>query len=231
MADASLGGKNGINTSFGKNLIGTIHHPKAIWMDLALLNTLPQQEYLSGLAEIIKMGLIADASLIERIEQKGFDPHNHSELAYLIQRAAELKIQIIEEDPEERSIRAILNFGHTVAHAIEQASNYTIPHGLAVALGCIAESYLSYHLDHLALLDAERIERLITTLGFPFMKLPVNLKASMHSDKKNQGGQIHFVLLKSLGNTYSSHGRFTHPVSDEAIDAMLAWLSQRTEKL
>ncbi len=229
MADASIGGKTAVDTPHGKNLIGTFYLPRAIWMDLTLLETLPQKEWLNGLSEILKAGLIADASLWERIEENGFDPKDKPALLGLLEKAIAVKTRTVEEDPEEHSLRAILNFGHTVAHAIEQASEHAWPHGQAVAVGCLAESYLSHLLGYLPAADFERIVRCIKSLGYPLGPLPEGLLEPMHHDKKVRDGKIHFVLLKKIGAVFSSCNEYTHVVDEKQIVTMLEWLDQLGE--
>lgn len=224
MVDAAIGGKTAVDTTYGKNLIGANYFPKAIWMDLALLETLPKKEWLGGLAEVLKMGLIFDRTIWEEIEEKGFDPKDKAALKRLIEKAAAAKIHIVEKDPQEHSLRSILNFGHTVAHAIEQVSGFAWAHGEAVAIGCVAESYLSYRCGHLSESDLERILRLIRWLGYRFAPLPKSLFEPMLRDKKVKQGKIRFVLLKQIGTVFSSDNEYTHPIEEPMIREMLNWL-------
>lgn len=224
MVDAAIGGKTAVDTPFGKNLIGTLYLPKAVWMDLDFLKTLPKKEWLCGLAEVLKMGLISDQKIWKEIEEKGFDPTNQTALVRLIERAASAKIRVVEADPEEHSLRAILNFGHTVGHAIELASGFTWPHGMAVAVGCVAESYLSCLLGHLLESDLQRIIRLIQSLGYPLGPLPDFLFEPMQRDKKAKQGKIRFVLLKKIGEVFSAQNLYTHAVDEPMIKEMLRWL-------
>ncbi len=224
MVDATIGGKTAVDTPFGKNLIGSTYFPKAVWMDLAFLETLPKKEWLGGLAEVLKMGLIFDRTIWEEIEEKGFDPKDKETLLRLIEKAAAAKIHIVERDPYEHSLRAILNFGHTVAHAIEQASNFAWAHGEAVAIGCVAEAYLSYRCGYLREKDLERILRLIRSLGYRFAPIPKSLFEPMRRDKKVKQGKIHFVLLKEIGKVFSSHNEYTHPLEEPMILEMVNWL-------
>lgn len=228
MADASLGGKTGVDTPHGKNLIGTTYQPHAVWMDYSFLDSLPESEWFNGLAEVIKSGLIGNPSIFELLEEHGFDPKDKAAIAALIEKTASFKLRVVQKDPKEQSIRAILNFGHTVAHAIEQASDYTWPHGKAVAAGIVAESYLSHKLGYLSTSDLDRIIHLIISLGYPLGPLPSSLLEPMRADKKNLSGKIHFVLLKKIGETVSSCNIYSHPVEEVHIFAMLQWLSNRS---
>ncbi len=226
MVDAAIGGKTAVDTPFGKNLIGTTYLPKAVWMDLAFLETLPKTEWLNGLAEVLKMGLIYDPSIWEKIEETGFDPQDQAAVFRLIEKTATAKIEIVEKDLGDKSIRAILNFGHTVGHAIEQASNLEWAHGKAVALGCIAESYLSTRLGYLSEQSLQRIVRLIQSLGFPLAPLPQNLLEPMRRDKKAKDGKIRFVLLKQIGEALYLHNEYTHEIDEPLILEMLNWLKK-----
>lgn len=226
MADAAIGGKTGIDTPLGKNLIGTIYFPKAVWIDEAFLETLPSKEWLSGMGEIIKSSLIADRNLFEQIEEQDSSFHNRTYIAFLLKRCATLKLKLIEQDPHELSIRSILNFGHTIGHALEQASNYTLSHGEAVAIGCLVEGHLSCHLGYLPEQELMRMVSLIKKLGFKKPPLSKHLIEIMRRDKKVRDGQIRFVLLKHIGEVFSSCGIYTHPVQEKAIEQSLYWLNE-----
>src|SRR5215210_7555247 len=145
MLDASVGGKTGVDTPRGKNLVGAFHPPAAVIADPKTLETLPEREYRSGLAEAVKHGLIADAAYLEWIESNAdaITKRDSRALVHLVRRSVEIKARIVSDDERETGRRAILNAGHTLAHALEQDSGYQISHGEAVGLGLIAESYLA----------------------------------------------------------------------------------------
>ncbi len=208
MVDSSVGGKTGVNHPMGKNMIGAFYQPIKVLMDLSVLKTLPKEEFLAGLAEVIKYGVIADNALFDYLDKNrerilALDP---DALTHIIRRSCEIKADVVSKDERESGLRAILNFGHTVGHAVETAENYTMRHGYAVAIGMVYAARLA-HLTGLC--DAsvpERVERLIRAYG-----LPVNLSAlsrkpsvtelvdTMQIDKKAEGGKVKFVLPKKIG--------------------------------
>jgi len=226
MIDASIGGKTAINTSFGKNLLGTFYHPETILIDTRVLSSLPEKHWMNGLAEGLKMGLISDSffwDLLEKNHQNGMcflhDPS-------LIVRAIEDKMNIVERDPKERGIRRILNFGHTVGHSLEALSSYEMSHGEAVALGCVVEAFLSKELGYLQSKDFERIFSLYASLS---LSLPKNytrqslLKALSH-DKKRDLDKVRFVLIDKIGHALSFEGVYCRPVSNEELESTLNWM-------
>lgn len=199
MVDASIGGKNGIDVGPYKNMVGTINQPDFLLYDAALLKTLPDSEWQNGFAEIIKHAAIRDASMFRQLEGADlkFYQKNRAALNALIRRNALLKCSVVQEDEFEKNIRRQLNFGHTLAHAIETPHN--LPHGHAVSIGMGFAAKLSAEL--LQFKHAARLERLITQYG-----LPVSLQydrdktfALLTSDKKKDGNEMNFVLLEKPG--------------------------------
>ncbi len=218
MVDACLGGKTGLNTDFGKNSVGAFHLPEKVFIDFAVLHTLPKKEWLNGFAEIIKYGLIASSELFENME-KGFS------LERDVHTCLEIKTRIIEEDYFDQGKRKILNFGHTMAHAIEMVSSYKIPHGVAVARGLIAESLLSARFGKLPWKEFLRIATLIEKLGYPRCSMdPKALKAAIGYDKKAVFGKARFVLLESIGKASPFEGHYCTQVPEELIDESLEYL-------
>lgn len=220
--DASIGGKTAIDTPFGKNLIGTLHHPKAIFTDFDTFQTLPESEWFNGWAEILKMGLIQRTSLWNLGFEKRNDPA-------LIINAIEAKIAVVEQDPKEKGLRRILNFGHTIGHALEAISDYQIPHGQAVAIGCAAEAHLSMQLDYLSKEEFAQIET--TYLSFE-LKLPKNydrskLLGAMAHDKKRAAGELRFVLIDKIGHALPFEGAYCRPVEARALEPTLDWMEKR----
>jgi 3-dehydroquinate synthase len=186
MVDAAIGGKNAVNTPLGKNMIGTLYSPQHVWVDPRFLQTLPEPEMWCGRVEILKAGLIADPDLLE-IE----------DLDESIFAAIEVKRRIIARDLVEDGVRRLLNFGHTVGHALETLSNYAIPHGEAVATGIVVESRLSYQMGILDQRSLEKIEALFPPPSVPFD--PEDMMRVFSRDKKSVGGVPRFVLLKTIG--------------------------------
>jgi shikimate kinase / 3-dehydroquinate synthase len=201
MADSALGGKTGFDLPEGKNLIGSFYSPQLVLANPYLLSTLDDAELRSGLAEVVKHGVIADPALFS-LCSSGFEVVR-AELVEVVQRAMAVKVQIIEADPYERGIRAALNFGHTVGHAIEMVSNYTIRHGEAVAIGMVVEARLSENLWICSKGLADRIATTLLGLGLP-IDVPAGLPrkeliAAMRNDKKREIGVVHFALPEDIG--------------------------------
>jgi 3-dehydroquinate synthase len=227
MLDASVGGKTGVDTPHGKNLVGAFHPPAAVLADPLTLGTLPQREYRAGLAEAVKHGLIADRSYFDWIEQSAdaLLGRDRGALVRLVSKSVEIKAQVVGDDEREGGRRAILNAGHTIAHALELALDFGIPHGEAVALGLVAESALA---EALGLADPGlhlRVEGLLQRLGLPSrLQRPVAVTqviAAMSSDKKNRDSQIRFALPTALGRM-ASEGGWTRNVDETAIRSALA---------
>jgi len=211
--DSSVGGKTGINVAEGKNLVGAFHHPALVVIDPQVLQTLPQRELLAGYVEIYKMGLILDEPFAAWCEENisAILAMDETALAHAIRVAVQYKADVVMKDPEERNdIRALLNLGHTFAHAYEALSSYNgaLLHGEAVALGLVKAAELSAHLGYA---DAALIRRIETHLGH--MGLPVDPKfysnftpdaviARMRGDKKNNRGELNFILLKGAGKAF-----------------------------
>jgi len=208
MVDSSVGGKTGVNHAMGKNMIGAFYQPKKVLMDLDVLRSLPQEEFLAGMAEVIKYGVIWDASFFEYLDRKREKilALNPDVLSQIIQRSCEIKAEVVSKDEREGGLRAILNFGHTVGHAIETAENYTMRHGEAVAIGMVYASKLAHNTGLCNASVPERVEKLIKSYGLPTSlsalsrKPPVTeLMDTMRIDKKAEGGKVRFVLPKKIG--------------------------------
>jgi len=214
MVDGAIGGKTAVNTPLGKNLIGTFYPPKAILIDLDLLQTLPQKEWTHGIAEILKYGFIADPTLLQL---DNWEP--------AIRTSIQIKLGIVEKDPFEQGLRRILNFGHTIGHGIEQVSDYTIPHGEAVAFGCLVEAHLSQRLGYLPPLDFCKIER--TIRRFPFsLRLPSTYTraAFLNALRLDKKSPFRFVLLDRIGHPLPFDGAYVRPVSLEELEPTLDWM-------
>ncbi len=197
MVDSSVGGKVGVDLPVGKNLVGAFHPPLATIDDVDLLNTLPGAEFRSGLAEVVKAGLIADPELFDMIE-KGW-----GDLREVVLRTLRVKVDIVRADPFETGRRAALNLGHTIGHAIEAASSYSIRHGEAVAIGLIAESRIAERIGLAAPGLSERIESVARRVGLPARRRnldPASIMSMMRSDKKKRGGRLKFALPRDIGD-------------------------------
>jgi 3-dehydroquinate synthase len=211
--DSSVGGKVGVNLAAGKNLVGAFHQPRLVLCDLAALRTLPLREFRAGLAEVIKYGIICDEAFFARLERDlpFLLRRDARVLAKVVARCCEIKAEVVRQDETETGLRAILNFGHTIGHAIEAVSGYgKYLHGEAISIGQVAAAKLSVRASGLPAEDAERIQQLLERAGLP---VAINLPASrqdalikaMQLDKKVNDGQVRFVLASRIGQAESGH--------------------------
>ena len=203
MVDASVGGKTGVDLAAGKNLVGAFHQPKAVIADLGFLDTLPLRERAAGLAEVVKCGFIADPTILELVEKNAPD-FSPALVRELVARAVRVKAEVVAEDETESGRRAILNFGHTVGHALESASNYGLLHGEAVALGMVAALELGTALGVGPRALAERAVALLARLSLPVdsaRRLDADVMSRVTVDKKRRGNTIRFVLCPKPGET------------------------------
>lgn len=202
MVDSSVGGKVGVDLPQGKNLVGAFKQPDVVLIDTDVLQTLPEREWRCGMAEVIKHGLLADEGLLELIENGHGSAGFLQDAAELVRRAVQVKVDVVQQDPYERSVRAHLNLGHTFAHAIEQVSGYAWPHGEAVGVGLLAAARLSHALG---LADAAlpiRVQAILTQVGLPTRIGGFDsdaIYAAMGTDKKWQSGRSRFVLMRGVG--------------------------------
>jgi 3-dehydroquinate synthase len=203
MVDAAVGGKTGINTQAGKNLVGAFHQPLAVLADLATLETLPQNELVCGMAEVVKAGFIADPVILDLIEadpQAALDPKGDV-LPELIVRSIKVKAEVVAADEKESELREILNYGHTLAHAIELRERYQWRHGAAVSVGLVFVAELARLAGRLDDATAERHRTILESLGLPVSyeadALP-QLMEYMAGDKKTRAGVLRFVVLDGL---------------------------------
>jgi len=203
--DSSIGGKTGIDLPCGKNLLGTFSQPKAIFINIGFLKTLPPEELNNGLAEIIKYGIIDDPFILDELEKRSEAVRNGDEalLERIVAKCCGIKKAIVEIDETEKGIRRILNFGHTMGHAIEAESGYSVSHGRAVVLGILGAVKISERMGYLQEKDKLRVENLAASLGLPCC-IPGNIGTDgilsrLQSDKKKEGDSVRFVLLKKLG--------------------------------
>ncbi|MCB1181597.1 MAG: 3-dehydroquinate synthase [Chlamydiia bacterium] len=222
MTDAAIGGKTGINLHGVKNYLGSIHPPLNVIVDVEMLKTLPQSELRYGLVETIKHGLICDAALFSFVETYLEDilSYNFSFLRKMIVNSAIIKLKIVAQDEKEKGIRQILNFGHTVGHAIEMM--YRLPHGRAVAIGLMIESYLSWKMSTLAHVELKRISALCQKI-FSCKEIfldPEQIWIAMQRDKK---GGAKVVLLQKIGKIKHFANQFVIPVSKRLFFESFEW--------
>lgn len=217
MVDASVGGKNGVNTPFGKNMVGSYLKPHFIFIDFDFLKTLPTTEMCYGFVEMIKHSLIAGGEDFAAWE-KALRP-DASEIIHSLH----IKSNIIQEDPYEEGKRRLLNFGHTVGHAIETNSAYAIPHGEAVAIGMIVESHISVVLKHLSVESFKRIVKVLLNFTRPLEASSLDLMKLMTSDKKSLKNVPRFVLLQDIGRPMEFDGEYCTRVDEGILNASLTW--------
>ena len=210
--DSSIGGKTAIDLPQGKNLLGTFQQPRAVFSDLIFLETLPEKEFNNGLAEIIKYGIIDDEKMFRLLEDNIDAVKNRDSalLTKIVENCCRIKKSIVEIDEKEQGLRRLLNFGHTLGHAIEAVSKYTISHGEGVALGMIAAARISEKKKYLDSAQVERIEEIILRAGLP-VKIPQDFSAEniisrLAMDKKKKDDVVHFVLLKKIGMPFVNGG-------------------------
>ena len=224
--DSSVGGKVAVNHPLGKNLIGAFYQPDAVFMELDFLKTLPAREIATGLGEIIKYGIIYDPDFFAWLEANRADvlALEPAATAYMIARSCEIKADVVRQDEREGGLRRILNFGHTIAHAIEKETGYVrYRHGEAVAIGMVGAADISVQMGLLADGERVRMNALISAMGLPLSADGVTadaMYADLFHDKKTVGGRIHWVLAEKIG-TVSVHS----DVPEEIVHKTLVGLS------
>lgn len=226
MVDSSVGGKTAINSVHGKNLIGAFYQPKAVLADLATLATLPAREWNAGYAEVVKYGLIRDAAFYDWLKANSANlASDMGLLSHAVKHCVEMKAAVVAEDETEKNIRALLNFGHTLGHAVEAETGYSsVLHGEAVAVGMVLAAKLSAALGHCDASIAEDIAQHLTQMGLPAhltdIAHPFSAGALIkhcYGDKKAEGGTLTFVLLRAVGNAFVEK-----KVAEPVIAQMLA---------
>ncbi|MES2122220.1 MAG: 3-dehydroquinate synthase [Chlamydiota bacterium] len=226
MVDAAIGGKTGVDTPMGKNLVGAFYPAEHLFIDLALLETLPAKDRVNGFAEIIKYALIYSSALFERLSPQSKD------LESIVRECIQIKKEVAEEDFEEKGgKRRILNFGHTIGHAIELLEEFQVSHGEAVAMGMCVESYLSMRTGLLSQGDFERIISCVR--AFPFqLRLSARVKVdgmieALALDKKAAKGIPRFVLLDGIGSCAPFQGTYCTVVPSELLNEALHWMREQ----
>lgn len=231
MVDASIGGKTGVNTPWGKNLIGCIHHPRDVLIDLHYLTTLPHHEWVSGFAEVIKYAVTLDASLFAFLEDHVTQsPHTLSETVvyHLIKKSCEHKTHLVAQDPFDRSFRKVLNFGHTIGHALEHTERYRISHGEAVAMGMLTESYISMVYHQFLEEELLRLKRLLQAYGFSLRLTsrpePSEWRKAVQRDKKSLNNTSYSIVLSGIGSVHPCASHYATPLNAETLDKAYHWM-------
>ncbi len=206
--DSSVGGKTAVNHELGKNLIGAFYQPKAVFIDIYTLKTLPEREIKCGLGEVVKYGIISDEKFFEYLELNAEKILNRDVevLTYIIKRACEIKAAVVSKDEKEAGLRRILNFGHTIAHAVEQITNYEkYRHGEAVAVGMLGAALISCAMGKITFNDVTRLKNLLDKLGLITRCENCDVE-EMYTltfrDKKTVGGKVNWVLMEDFGKVF-----------------------------
>ncbi|OGG79611.1 3-dehydroquinate synthase [Candidatus Kaiserbacteria bacterium RIFCSPLOWO2_01_FULL_54_13] len=223
IVDSSVGGKVGVDTRYGKNMIGAFYQPRAVVADLSFLSSLSKQQIVNGLVETIKKFMTSEKRSLPLALK--LDPKRPLKMPRLLQeiayRSVRIKARVVMSDEEEKNERRILNFGHTVGHAIELLSRYRLPHGFAVGYGILVETKISELLGVLSAKDCRAVVSYLGRFGIEasaIKKYPVGkVLQAIKGDKKARRGIPHYVLLKSIGSVYTKGGQYAHPVPDAVV--------------
>ena len=226
MVDSSIGGKTGIDTIEGKNLMGAFYQPKAVIIDTGFLKTLPRKEFINGMAEIIEHAVIRDIKYFKFLEnnQKSIMELEEFALQEMIIRSCMIKRSVVERDEKEAGLRKILNFGHTLGHAIKKPRNIKYRHGFSVSLGMVMESFISMQRNLLSKEDFNKINNLIDSYGLLeykdiLSKIDIqSIVQAASADKKNLNDSIHAVLISNIGKTLKYKGRYSFILSKKEIE-------------
>ena len=202
--DSSIGGKTGVDFDAYKNMVGAFHMPRLVYMNLGTLRSLPKRQFSAGMAEIIKHGLIQDITYTKWLlkNNSSIVEGDYQTLLLMIKRSCEIKRKVVEEDPTEQGIRAWLNFGHTIGHAVEKLKDFSLYHGECVALGCVAAAFISWKHELLTMDEYYEIRDMFVPFNLPISIDSIDTEEVLRltkSDKKMEAGQIKFILLKKVG--------------------------------
>ena len=219
--DSSIGGKTGVDFDGYKNMVGAFKMPKLVYMNLSVLRTLDDRQYFSGFAEVMKHGLIRDALLYQWLIENIYEicDRDLDVLQEMLIRSCSVKKLVVEKDPTEQGDRALLNYGHTIGHAIEKAKNFELAHGECVALGAVAAAYISWKREMLSMEEYYEIRDMFVPFNLPISVDNLNPQEILHltkSDKKMEAGKVKFVLLKKIGKAV-----IDRTVTDEEILAAI----------
>ena len=221
--DASVGGKTGMNNSYGKNLIGAFHQPKAVYIDPYFLTTLPKREFGAGFAEIVKMAVTFNKSFFEFLESA--DLHNSEVLQEAIKQAVQTKAEVVAQDEKENGIRAALNYGHTFGHVIENETKYKkFLHGEAVAIGMVMANHLAVKMNLMSLEESERVQKLLQKYDLPVtysVEDTMSFYETFFLDKKSSDSTITFILPVSIGGV-----KITDACDKESVLSVLSMFGE-----
>lgn len=221
-SDSSIGGKTGVDFDGYKNMIGAFKMPRLVYMNFETLSTLDERQFANGFAEIMKHGLIKDAEFYMWLIENMYEiaERDMDTISQMVQKSCYIKKMVVEKDPLETGERALLNYGHTLGHAIEKASGFTLLHGECVALGCILAAYISYKMNYLSMDEYYEIRDMFVPFNLPISTERLDIDkviANTKSDKKSEGNTIKFVLLKKIGKAFI-HYEVTDELMREALE-------------
>jgi 3-dehydroquinate synthase len=234
MIDASIGGKTGVDVEAGKNLVGAFHPPNLVVADPDVVATLPGAERAQGMIEAVKHGAIMDDAYFAELDREmpAILDGEATALERVVARSVELKSAVVSEDEREAGRREILNFGHTLGHAIEAACSFRVPHGTAVASGMILEARLGVSLGVTGPDVVQRLEQVIDRVGLPSSipdsAAPDDIMTYLASDKKVRHGRTRFVLLSEIGAVHPADGSWSHPVDDQIVSDLVNAYAPKT---
>ena len=219
--DSSVGGKTGVDFNQYKNMVGAFHQPRLVYMNVNTLKTLPDDQFASGMGEVLKSGLIRDAAFYEWTinHMSEIQERIYPVLVKMIKKCCEIKSQVVENDPTEKGERAILNLGHTIGHAVEKMMDFRLLHGQCVALGTIAAAYISFKREYLTLEEFYEIRDMNVGFDLPIFfhgAASEDILSATKSDKKMVDHKIKFILLKKIGQAYVD----TTVTDEEMLDAI-----------
>ncbi|HJC47712.1 MAG TPA: 3-dehydroquinate synthase [Candidatus Lachnoclostridium pullistercoris] len=222
--DSSIGGKTGVDFLSYKNMVGAFHMPKMVYSNMAVLRTLPPEQYSSGMGEVVKHGLIQNADYYQWLDDcsREIMERNLQTCEEMILSSDLIKQKVVEEDPGEQGVRALLNFGHTLGHAIEKEKNFAMLHGHCVALGCLAAAYISHLRGKIPMSEVEHLGELLERFGLPRTVDGISPEAVIRAtknDKKMDGGTVKFILLERVGDAYVDR-----TVTEEEMRAGLSFI-------
>lgn len=228
-SDSSIGGKTGVDFDGYKNMVGAFHMPRLVYMNLATLRTLDARQFYNGFAEVMKHGLIKDAIFYEWLIDKMYEicERDLDTLEEMIMRSCTVKKLVVEKDPTEQGERALLNFGHTIGHAIEKYKNFTLSHGECVALGCVAAAFISWKHELITMEEYYEVRDMFVPFNLPISVEDIDPQKVLRltkSDKKMKDGTLQFILLKRVGKAMRDTS-----VTDEDILAALDELTFKDE--
>lgn len=231
MVDSSIGGKTGVDYLAYKNMVGAFKQPKAVYINSSVLNTLTEEQYISGFGEVIKYGYIRDLEFYHWLKEnrEALLSKESEALEYMISRSCENKRYIVERDPHEKGERALLNFGHTIGHAVEKLMDFQLLHGECVAIGMVAAAYISYLRKHITEKELEEIKAVLQSFHLPIcIDSQLDMKKVLETtknDKKMDSGKIKFIVLESIG-----HAVIDSTITEEELLQGIQYIIRGAEK-